>query len=78
MLGLVAAALLLGYSVSPWQLVAVFLPQVFYIGLLGILWRHPRLGPSIAAATGLGNVGIGFSFICFLPIWGPIALWLAV
>lgn len=78
LLGFVAAALLVGYSVAAWQFAAVFVPQVVYIGLLGVLWRHPRLGSSIAAATGLGNLGIGFSFLCLLPLWGPIALWLAI
>ena len=77
LLGLTAAALLLGHSISAWQFLAVFMPQVLYIFLLGVLWRHPRVGPSIAAATGIGNIGITIPFLCLLPIWGPIALWLA-
>jgi len=77
LLGLTAAALLLGHPISAWQFFAVFMPQVLYIFLLGVLWRHPNVGPSIAAATGIGNVGITIPFLCLLPIWGPIALWLA-
>jgi len=77
-LGLIAVALLLGFPISWWQFVAVFVPQVIYFVSLGVLWRHPRLGMSIGAATGCGNVGITFPFFCLLPIWGPIALWLAV
>ena len=78
LLGMVAGALLLGFTITWWQFVAVFVPQVIYVFSLGILWRHPRLGMSIAAATGLGNIGITFPFFCLLPVWGPIALWLAV
>ena len=77
LLGLTAAALLLGHPISAWQFLAVFMPQVLYIFLLGVLWRQPRVGPSIAAATGIGNVGITIPFLCLLPFWGPIALWLA-
>jgi hypothetical protein len=77
LLGLTAAALLLGYPISAWQFFAVFMPPVLYIFLLGVLWRRPHVGPSIAAATGIGNVGITIPFLCLLPIWGPIALWLA-
>jgi hypothetical protein len=78
LLALIAAALLMGFPISWWQFAAVFLPQVLYIFSLGIFWRHPRLGMSIAAASGCGNVGLTVPFLCLLPIWGPIALWLAV
>ena len=78
LLGLIAAALLLGYPISWWQFVAVFVPHVIYIFSLGVLWRHPRHGMSIGAASGCGNVGITLPFLCLLPIWGPIALWFAV
>lgn len=77
LLGLIAGALLLGYPIPWWQFVAVFVPQVVYVLFLGVMWRHPRLGMSIGAATGCGNVGITLPFLCLLPIWGPIALWLS-
>ena len=76
LLGLIAGAILLDFQISWWQFLAVFVPQMIYIVSLGVLWRHPRLGMSIGAATGCGNVGITFPFLCLLPIWGPVALWL--
>ena len=77
LLGSIAVALLLGFPISWWQFLAVFVLQIIYFLPLGILWRHPRLGMSIATASGCGNVGISFPFLCLVPIWGPVALWLA-
>lgn len=77
LLGLIAGALLLGFPVSWWQFLAVFVPQVIYFFSVGVFWHHPRLGMSIGAASGCGNVGIVIPFLSLIPIWGPVALWLA-
>src|SRR5882672_4084645 len=56
LLGFVSIALLVGFSVSWWQFLGLFAVPAAYVLVLGGLWRSSSLGPSIAAATGLGNI----------------------
>jgi Ca2+/Na+ antiporter len=77
LLGWIGARLLFGQPMPWWLFLAVFLLPVFHILVVGRLWRNPQLGLSVGAATGIGNAGLVVPFFCFLPIWGPVALWVA-
>lgn len=74
-LGLLAAQLLFSQPPSWWVFLAVFSLPILHMLNIGRLWRSAN--HSVAAATGIGNAGLTFPFFCFLPIWGPIALWAA-
>ena len=45
---------------------------VFDTFLPGLFWLHPRLGGSIAAASGLSS-GTIFQVIVLFPVWGSVA-----
>lgn len=46
----------------------VFLSEIAYLLLLPILLLVPQLRPSIASATGIGNVGVMVQFILLYPV----------
>lgn len=51
--------------------------EVLYVLLIGVLWGHAENGATIAAATGVANGGLMIQFFVLLPLWGPIAAFLA-
>ncbi|HEY1247449.1 MAG TPA: hypothetical protein VGE97_00535 [Nitrososphaera sp.] len=46
----------------------------YYIFIGGFLWLLPKVGLSIAVATGIGNSGLSLIFYSFLPLWGPVLI----
>jgi hypothetical protein len=58
-------------------LISVWLFEIGYFLALGMSWRVPSLGESIAGATGVANGGMMVQFSILLPLWGPPAVfWL--
>jgi hypothetical protein len=58
---------------------AVFAAEIVYFMTLGILWRavSPSVSMSIAAATGVGSMGLSPQLICGYPLVALIFLNLA-
>ena len=41
------------------------------------LWPHPKLGLSVAGATGISSGGLIFQFLLLFPLWAPILVYVA-
>lgn len=76
-LGSVGLALFFSHPIAWWSFLIILLIPWGFAGWLGKLWRNPAYGESLGAATGIGNVGMAIPSMLLLPIWGPIALWVA-
>ena len=50
--------------------------EVVYFFTVSGLWLVPRIGSSIAAASGVANGGMIAQFLILFPVVGPITLWL--
>ena len=61
------------FSVS-WLLISAWLFEIVYFLVIGLTWRIPDLGGSIAGATGVANGGLMAQFFILLPFWGPLAI----
>ena len=48
--------------------------EVIYFVLVVALWFMPRIGPSMAAATGVANGGLMFQGVILFPLWAPSAV----
>ena len=55
----------------------VLIIEVVYFFSIGSLWMDPKIGMSVAGATGVANGGLMAQFIILLPLWAPIVLWVA-
>ena len=53
---------------------AVLIFEILYTFSIGAFWLHPKLGRSIAGASGVANGGLMAQFIVLLPLWAPIVL----
>lgn len=54
---------------------AVLVFEVIYFFSIGmILWPMPKVGMSIAAATGVANGGLMIQAVILLPLWGPFVV----
>lgn len=71
------ALLIAARPISWWLFLIVLLFPWIYTGWLGKLWRNPSYGLALGTATGVGNVGMAMPSMFLLPIWGPLALWIA-
>jgi len=61
------------FSVS-WLLISAWLFEIVYFLVIGLTWRIPDVGGSIAGATGVANGGLMAQFFILLPFWGPLAI----
>ena len=52
----------------------LFALEIVYFFGISMLWLHPHLGPSIGAATGIGNMGIALQIMTGYPIIALIVL----
>lgn len=75
LLGLLAAQILIGETPTWWVFLGTLILPLCQMCFIGHLWRKGNA--SLAAATGIGNIGLVFPYLCLLPIWGPMILWFA-
>jgi len=62
-------------TLIPFTIVAVL--EVIHFVSVAKMWRHPRFGYSVAAASGVANGGLMAQFVILLPLWAPLVLWYA-
>lgn len=63
---------------SGWSmgLLGLIILEVFYYVTIGVMWRNPQYGMSVAAASGVSSGGLSFQVFTLFPVWGPlVALW---
>ena len=77
LLMMIAAGVFTGRPIPWWLFLGFLVLPWLYVGWLGRLWLHPRFGAALGGVTGTGNVGMVMPSVLLLPVWGPIALWLA-
>jgi hypothetical protein len=51
--------------------IGVLIFEVVYVFSIGITWLIPKIGPSIAAATGTANGGLTCQLLILFPFWAP-------
>ena len=57
-------------------LLGLIILEVFYYVIIGIMWKSPQYGMSVAAASGVSSGGLSFQVFTLFPVWGPLAdLW---
>lgn len=74
---IIAVGVFIGRPIPWWLFLGFLLLPWIYVGLLGRFWLHPQFGIALGAVTGMGNVWMIMPSFLLLPVWGPIALWLA-
>jgi len=58
--------------------IALLVFEVVYFFSIVMLWGIPKLGMSVAAATGVANGGLVFQGLILFPLWAPfVARWAA-
>jgi len=56
--------------------IGILIFEFLYFFSIGTLWLSPRIGMSIAAATGVANGGLAPQIFTLFPIWASIlAIW---
>jgi hypothetical protein len=76
-LGSIGLALFFARPIAWWIFLIILLIPWVFASWLGQLWRNPDYGETLGAATGIGNIGMAIPSMLLLPIWGPMALWIA-
>ncbi|MHC4570730.1 MAG: hypothetical protein ACYS0C_01460 [Planctomycetota bacterium] len=51
--------------------VVVLIFEVIYFFSIGAMWLVPKIGMSVAAATGVANGGLTFQAFVLFPLWAP-------
>jgi len=58
--------------------VGVIIFEIVYFFSIGPMWLIPKIGMSVAAASGVANGGLMFQAFILFPLWAPfLAVWAA-
>jgi hypothetical protein len=57
-----------------WLFTGLLVFEVVYFFCIGLLWMVPRIGMSVAGATGVANGGLMVQFIIVFPLWAPFVV----
>jgi hypothetical protein len=60
-----------------WLFTTMLFIEVLLFVLLGVAWRLPIYGPSIAAISGVAGGGFIPQVLLLYPVWAPLAVWWA-
>ena len=52
----------------------VLIFEVVYFFSVAMMWLMPKIGMSVAAASGVANGGLAFQIITLFPLWAPFTV----
>lgn len=52
----------------------VLIFEVLYFFSVAAMWLMPKIGSSVAAATGVATGGLGLQIITLFPLWAPFVV----